>query len=105
MDRIGEIVLEGAEAIQTRDKKRLGALMRENHELLNSLGVGHESLEKLVSACQETAYGAKLTGAGGGGSMIALTDDPKATSEAIRVAGGEPITVRVGVQGVRVEKR
>jgi mevalonate kinase len=105
IDRIGEIVLDGADAIKTRDKKRLGTLMRENHELLNSLGVGHVALDKLVSACQETAYGAKLTGAGGGGSMIALTDDPKATSEAIRAAGGEPITVRVGAQGVRVEKR
>jgi hypothetical protein len=37
--------------------------------------------------------------------MVALTDDPKVTSEAIRKAGGEPITVRVGAQGVRVEKR
>lgn len=105
IDRIGEIVMDGADAIKTRDKKRLGSLMRENHELLNGLGVGHEALDKLVSACQETAYGAKLTGAGGGGSMVALTDDPKVTSEAIRKAGGEPITVRVGAQGVRVEKR
>ena len=103
VDRIGEIVLDGAERLRKSDKKALGELMDENHELLNKLGVGHPSLERLVEACRETSYGAKMTGAGGGGSMIALTDDPKSTAEAIAAAGGIPIVVEVGCEGVRME--
>jgi mevalonate kinase len=104
VDRIGEIVLEGVEAIKKKEKKSLGNLMNENHALLNQLGVGHPALDKLVEACSGYSYGAKMTGAGGGGSMIALTDDPDAVSKAIRDAGGEPIIARVGCEGVRVER-
>jgi len=104
VDRIGEIVLEGVEATKKNDKKSLGKLMNENHALLNRLGVGHPMLDKLVEACSGHSYGAKMTGAGGGGSMIALTDDPDAVSKAIRDAGGEPIIARVGCEGVRAER-
>jgi len=104
VDRIGEIVLEGVEATKRNDKKDIGRLMNENHALLNQLGVGHPALDKLVQACIGHSYGAKMTGAGGGGSMIALTDDLDAVSKAIREAGGEPIIARVGCEGVRVER-
>jgi len=101
IDRIGEIVMDGVEALSKQDKKRLGQLMNEDHELLNGLGVGHSALEELVVAARPLSFGAKLTGAGGGGSMIALTDDVEKVSEAIRSAGGEPIVVSVGAEGVR----
>ena len=104
VDRIGEIVLEGVDATRSRDKRRLGMLMDENHGLLNRLGVGHPALERLVDACKGIAYGAKLTGSGGGGSMIALTDDPDAVAKALSAAGGEPIIVEVGCEGVRSEE-
>jgi mevalonate kinase len=104
VDRIGEIVLEGVEAIRRADKPALGALMSENHELLNRLGVGHDSLDRLVEACRGLSYGAKLTGAGGGGSMIALTDQPRKVSEAISRAGGRALVAGVGCEGVRVER-
>ena len=103
IDRIGEIVLEGVDAMARSDKKRLGGLMDENHALLNTLQVGHPELERLVAASRPFAYGAKLTGAGGGGSMIALTDEPGSVAKAIRESGGEPIVVDVGVEGVRLE--
>jgi mevalonate kinase len=103
VDRIGDIVLKGVEAVRRADKRVLGMLMLENHELLNSLGVGHPTLDKLVDACRESSYGAKLTGAGGGGSMIALTDDPEGTSAAISRAGGVPIAVSVACEGARIE--
>jgi mevalonate kinase len=103
VDRIGEIVLDGVEAVSRNDKRRLGALMVENHDLLNQLGVGHPSLDKLIGACEGKCYGAKMTGAGGGGSMIALTDDDEGVARAISDAGGTPIVVEVGCEGVRVE--
>ena len=103
VDRIGAIVLEGMKAVRRADKPALGRLMLENHGLLNDLGVGHPVLDKLVDACEGSAYGAKLTGAGGGGSMIALTDHPEKTSAAVFDAGGTPIVVSVGCAGARVE--
>jgi len=103
VDRIGEIALEGAESLKSKNVKKLGKLMDENHRLLNELGVGHPSLEELVSAVRPHCLGAKLTGAGGGGSMIALTDDVESAAGAIRRAGGEPIVVKVGSEGVRRE--
>jgi mevalonate kinase len=103
MDRIGEIVEEGVTALRKGDKQKLGKLMLENHAILNDLGVGHPALENLVGVCRGLSYGAKLTGAGGGGSMIALADDVAAVSKAIVKAGGDPIVIKVGCDGVRVE--
>ena len=104
IDRIGEIVLDGVDAVEAKDKIRIGKLMDENHDLLNQLGVGHPSLDKLVEACRPHSFGAKMTGAGGGGSMIALTDECEQVSKAIVAAGGTPIVVEVGCEGVRVER-
>jgi len=105
LDDIEEIVLAGVDAIKKSDKRKLGDLMNENHRLLNQLGVGHASLDKLVEACKGHSYGSKLTGAGGGGSMITLTDEPDKVSKAIEMAGGEAIPVLVGCDGVRIEGR
>lgn len=104
VDRIGELVMEGAAAVEKGDKVKVGRLMLENHEMLNSLGVGHPMLDRAVEACAGISHGAKLTGAGGGGSMIALTDDPERVSQAIMSVGCRPIVVEVGCEGVRLEQ-
>jgi mevalonate kinase len=96
--------MEGVDATKAGNKSKIGVLMNENHQLLSELGVSHPMLEQLVEACRKDSYGAKLTGAGGGGSMIALTDSPSDVSAAIIEAGGEPILVDVGCEGVRIEK-
>ena len=77
--------------------------MTRNHKLLSILGVSCNELNKLVNASLPYSYGAKLTGSGGGGSMIALTDHPEEVCEAIRLRGGTPIVVRTGEEGVRLE--
>jgi mevalonate kinase len=60
-------------AITKGDEKKLGKLMIENHTLLQHIGVSHDKIDYLVNLCIENgALGAKLTGAGGGGIMIAL---------------------------------
>lgn len=98
--RIGEISLEGREALASGDLTTAGALMGENHALLNDLGVGHPLLDAFVEASLPHAYGAKLTGAGGGGSMIALTGEPERVKEAIEARGGEAFVVRTEARGV-----
>ena len=103
VDRIADIVMDGVQALEKNDKATVGKLMVENHELLNFLGVGHPMLDSMVEACSTISYGAKLTGAGGGGSMIALTDTPDAVSRAILECGGRPMVVKAGCEGVRLE--
>ena len=55
----------------------------------------------MVNAARTHSLGAKLTGAGGGGCMVALTHDPNRVSEAIEVVGGRPLMTRLGAKGVR----
>jgi len=103
VDEIGTITEEGARRLRDRDVVALGGLMTRDHNLLTILGVSSPELQRLVDAALPYSYGAKLTGAGGGGSMIALTDRPEKVVEAIRRRGGTPYVVRTGVDGVRVE--
>lgn len=103
VDEIGTITEEGARRLRDRDVVALGGLMTRDHNLLTILGVSSPELQRLVDATLPYSYGAKLTGAGGGGSMIALTDRPEKVVEAIQRRGGTPYVVRTGVDGVRVE--
>ena len=103
IDEMGLIALQGMNAIRRNDKEDLGEIMTRNHKLLSILGVSCNELNKLVNASLPYSYGAKLTGSGGGGSMIALTDRPEQVCEAIRLRGGNPIVVRTGAEGVRIE--
>ena len=65
-------------AINIGDEKELGKLMIENHKLLQQIGVSHKRIDQMINICIENgALGAKLTGAGGGGSMIALVPNEK----------------------------
>jgi len=73
------------------------------HVLLASLGVSSPELERLIDAARPHSLGAKLTGAGGGGCMIALTAEPRRCSEAIELAGGRTIISSLGAVGVRIE--
>lgn len=100
--RIGEITLEGLKALRSGDLPVVGDLMRENHTLLNALGVGHPLLDTFVEESLPHSYGAKLTGAGGGGSMIALTDNPQRVAEAIQNIGGRAFVVSTERRGVEV---
>jgi hydroxymethylglutaryl-CoA reductase len=72
-DEIDEISVAGAAALQARDYEELGALMNVCHGLLNAIEVSTPELERMVDIARVAgATGAKLTGAGGGGSIVAL---------------------------------
>ena len=99
IDDIEQATLQGSQAISRGDVEELGRLMTDDHKLLSILGVSSRELNKLVNASLPYSYGAKLTGAGGGGCMIALTDRPEKVCEAIRSRGGIPYVVKTGVPG------
>lgn len=81
--------------------------MTANHILLKKMGVSTQKLDDMVQASINAgAWGAKLSGAGGGDCMIALVADGKrsAVEKAIGDVGGEIIRVGVNTPGVLVEK-
>ncbi len=101
-----EIVLRAIDAIKENDLDVLGDLMNINHALLYGIGVSDESLEWLINAARKAgALGAKLTGAGGGGCMIALARNERLeqVSEAIQKAGGRTFMARKTDEGARIE--
>jgi mevalonate kinase len=74
--------------------------MDDNQEHLAALGVSSPALERLIDAARPHALGAKLTGAGVGGCMIALTEDPDACAAAVEAAGGQAFHVKPDTRGV-----
>lgn len=91
-------------ALRDEDDEELGSLMNRNHELLRQIGVSTPRLDRLVAAARKAgARGAKLTGAGGGGCIIALCADKKARSNIareLRKEGGTIYNVSLDLQGV-----
>jgi len=75
---IGQITQEARLALSQGDLDRLGSLMNRNQALLQDLQVSSPRLEKLITAAHEAgAVGAKLSGGGRGGNMIALVPREK----------------------------
>ena len=105
INEIGQITLEGMDALRANNVVELGELMTKDHKLLSILGVSSNELNKLVNVSLPYAYGAKLTGAGGGGSIVALTDQPNKVCDAIASRGGVPFIVKTGVEGMNVSKK
>lgn len=88
MTALPAMAAEGAEALQKGDYRRLGELMDENYRMVADLGGSGESIDALVERCKHHgALGAKLAGAGMGGTVIALTEDPNALEAALRADG------------------
>src|SRR5205085_5631882 len=76
-------VLAMAEALRAEDLRAAGALMRASHDSLrHDAEVSTHDLDSLVDALssREGVYGARLTGAGFGGSVVALVEQPHALS-------------------------
>ena len=100
---IGALTRDAVPLLARRDLVAVGALMDRAHAALHTLGVNHPAVENLVLAARAApgTLGAKITGAGGGGSMFALTENPQAAARAITDAGGTAYVVRLGGPGVQ----
>lgn len=75
-ENFAQVAKSGISAIEDGDYRALGHMMTINHGLLSAIQVSSPELDRMVQITRDHgALGAKLTGAGGGGSMIALCDD------------------------------
>lgn len=90
INRIGQITNLARDAILAGNLAEVGQLMAENHALLRDLTISSPELDRLVEAALDAgATGAKLSGGGRGGNMIALVtpDREQAVQEALIAAG------------------
>jgi mevalonate kinase len=76
-------------SIYEGNELELGNLLTENHKLLSTLGVSHPKIEKLIENCLDNgALGAKLTGAGKGGAIVALIPNDRSKEILTRLSRG-----------------
>ena len=104
IETIGDLSRRGASALRSGELEELGRCMSENHLLLRGLGVSCPELENLIRAAAPTSLGVKLTGAGRGGCMVALTMEPTLTCGAIELAGGRAYISEIGCEGARIDR-
>jgi mevalonate kinase len=86
----GDIAREARQLIESGEPERLGPLMSRNHALLQAMGVSSAELDRLVEAAgQAGALGAKLSGGGRGGNVLALVTPASAggVEQALVAAG------------------
>ncbi|MCW4034454.1 MAG: mevalonate kinase [Candidatus Bathyarchaeota archaeon] len=97
-----QLAYDGKKALEEFDLRKVGALMNENHRLLQEIEVSCNELDILVDlARKQGAFGAKMTGGGGGGCMLALTPGKmlqEKVASAIENAGFEVLRTKIGIQ-------
>ena len=100
----GKLTVNSISALKRGDLEELGMLMDVNQGLLKAIGVSNEVLDRLIYAAKQGgALGAKLTGAGGGGCMVALSrlEERENVAQSISDAGGTTIIAEKEDRGVR----
>jgi len=99
-DEAEQIVNKAKDALAKGNAEQIGRLMDENHRLLQRIGVSHEKLDYLVGLCRKNhALGAKMTGGGMGGYMVAVFSCPNCVEKAAKACeaeGYKVIRARIG---------
>jgi len=97
-----ELAFTARKALEQFDLRKVGKLMNENHRLLQEIEVSCKELDYLVNLAREQgAFGAKLTGGGGGGCMVALTprkELQEAVATVMEKEGFKVLRTKIGIQ-------
>ena len=98
--KIGDLALAGQSAVRSGNLEELGRQMTQNHRLLRDIGVSIEPLDRMVEVANAaSALGAKLTGAGGGGAMIALAPGrQEVVAQSLLALGHEAFITTLGTR-------
>jgi hydroxymethylglutaryl-CoA reductase len=104
-EAMGDLARRGAVALKAGDMEALGDFMNLNQGYLNAIGVSSREIEDLVAIAREAgAKGAKLTGAGGGGCVVAIAPErEERVRDAMAKAGYEAWISGLGGDGESVE--
>ena len=104
MKALPDLAEFGTKALVEGDLKGLGELMDMNHRFVRSLGGSGDAIDALVARCKaHGALGAKLAGAGLGGTVVALTPNPDALQAALAKEGYARFLRPEVAEGLRVE--
>jgi len=99
-----DLAHKGRKALEQFDLKQVGELMNDNHRLLQEIEASCKELDYLVElARKQGAFGAKMTGGGGGGCILALTPGKtlqEKVASAIESEGFEVLRTRIGIRKV-----
>jgi len=99
-----ELAFTAKKVLQEFNLRRIGELMNKNHRLLQEIEVSCEELDQLVDLARaQGAFGAKLTGGGGGGCMTALTPTrelQEKVATAIEKEGYEVLKTKIGIEKI-----
>ena len=74
------LISKAVDSLQTFDLDTIGKCMSQNQIFLERIGVSNDLLLDIVKSIEKETFGAKLTGAGDGGCVIALTEQSKKDS-------------------------
>ena len=69
------LIEEALDALKKNDLRSIGEKILVNQSHLQKIGVSNDTLDSMVNTIKDISYGAKLTGAGDGGCIIAIVDD------------------------------
>jgi len=98
----GKLVEDVLELFKKNNIKVLGEKVNENQRYLETIGISNEKIRKMIQIGKESSFGAKITGAGGGGCVFALTDDTNLnkTINQFRNKNYECFSVKIDLEGL-----
>jgi mevalonate kinase len=101
-----DICLQAVTAIESGKCDKVGELMNENQIILQQIGVSHHKVREIIDICSKAgAIGAKITGAGGGGAVIALAASKQESTKIasrVKAAGYQSFEVEIDYNGLYV---
>ena len=101
-----DICLQACTAIESGKYDKIGELMNENQLILQQIGISHHKAREIIDICSKAgAIGAKITGAGGGGAVIALAASKQESTKIashIKAAGYQSFEVEIDYNGLYV---
>jgi len=88
--------------LKNNDLKCIGRNLIKNQEYLETIGVSNEKLRNMIEIATKYSFGAKITGAGGGGCIFALTDENnmKKTIHQLQENDNDCFSVKIDFQGL-----
>lgn len=101
-----DICSQACTAIESGKFDKIGELMNENQIILQQIGISHQKVSEIIDICSKAgAIGAKITGAGGGGVVIALAASKQESTKIashIKAAGYQSFEVEIDYNGLYV---
>jgi mevalonate kinase len=101
-----DICLKACAAIESGKLDKIGELMNENQILLQQIGISHHKIHDIIDICSRAgAIGAKITGAGGGGAVIALAESKQESTKIasrVKAAGYQSFEVEIDYNGLSI---